>query len=135
MKSALLNNLSSNESLAHLFAFIKNVNGELTSLIKQGLSLHPEDRHILSQEFPPLLEWIQNTLGILKTNHFFELLNSLRLEGHLSPATIAIKIAQREEARKNKDWSLSDNIRQELQDAGVALQDTPTGTHWTLILQ
>nr|WP_237467050.1 cysteine--tRNA ligase [Leucobacter chromiireducens] len=41
-------------------------------------------------------------------------------------------IAQRSEARANRDFAKSDEIRDALQDAGVALEDTPTGTRWSL---
>lgn len=41
-------------------------------------------------------------------------------------------IAQRSEARANRDFAKSDEIRDALQNAGVALEDTPTGTRWSL---
>jgi len=40
--------------------------------------------------------------------------------------------AQRDEARKNKDFAQSDAIRDRLQAAGIALEDTPNGTRWSL---
>lgn len=39
-------------------------------------------------------------------------------------------IEQREQARKDKDWSLSDKIRDELKDKGIVLEDTPQGVRW-----
>ena len=39
-------------------------------------------------------------------------------------------ILLREEARKNKDWSESDRIRDELSSRGIVIEDTPTGTTW-----
>jgi cysteinyl-tRNA synthetase len=39
-------------------------------------------------------------------------------------------IAEREEARKNKDFATSDRIRDELKDRGIDLDDTPDGTIW-----
>ncbi len=39
-------------------------------------------------------------------------------------------ISQRETARKNKDWSRSDEIRQQLLAKGILLEDTPKGTVW-----
>jgi cysteinyl-tRNA synthetase len=43
---------------------------------------------------------------------------------------IAKKIEERVEARKRKDWSTSDRIRDELLEIGVVLIDGPTGTNW-----
>ncbi|TDP95529.1 cysteinyl-tRNA synthetase [Leucobacter luti] len=42
-------------------------------------------------------------------------------------------IAQRSEARANRDFAKSDEIRDALQQAGIALEDTATGTRWSLI--
>ena len=40
-------------------------------------------------------------------------------------------VKERDEARKNKDWARSDEIRDQLKDLGVTIQDTPQGTRWT----
>lgn len=39
-------------------------------------------------------------------------------------------IDKREQARKNKDWALSDKIRDELKEQGIILEDTPNGVRW-----
>jgi cysteinyl-tRNA synthetase len=36
----------------------------------------------------------------------------------------------RDQARKNKDFALSDQIRDRLASMGVQLRDTPEGTKW-----
>lgn len=40
-------------------------------------------------------------------------------------------ITQRDEARKNKDWAKSDELRDELKKMGITIQDTPQGTRWS----
>lgn len=40
-------------------------------------------------------------------------------------------VAQRSQARKNKDWAKSDEIRDKLAEMGVTVKDTPQGTRWT----
>nr|WP_198425846.1 cysteine--tRNA ligase [Microbacterium ureisolvens] len=42
-------------------------------------------------------------------------------------------IAQRAEARAAKDWAAADRIRDAIAAAGIALEDTSDGTHWSLI--
>ena len=39
-------------------------------------------------------------------------------------------IARREEARRRKDWTAADAIRDELQTKGIVLEDTPQGVRW-----
>jgi cysteinyl-tRNA synthetase len=42
------------------------------------------------------------------------------------------KIAERERARRERDWALADALRDELQSRGVVLEDGPEGTVWRL---
>lgn len=46
-------------------------------------------------------------------------------------AVIEELVAQRTEARKNKDWAKSDELRDQLKEMGVVLKDTPQGTRWS----
>ena len=41
-------------------------------------------------------------------------------------------IAQRQEARANKDWATADKIRDDLKARGIILKDTPQGVTWTM---
>ena len=45
-------------------------------------------------------------------------------------AEVEALIAERTEARKNKDWAKSDEIRDKLKDMGVVLEDTRNGVKW-----
>ena len=45
-------------------------------------------------------------------------------------STIEALIERREAARTERDFALSDRIRDELAALGVALQDTADGTRW-----
>ena len=46
---------------------------------------------------------------------------------------IVEKIAERNEAKKNKDYSLADSIRDELNNKGIRLIDTKEGTTYEII--
>jgi cysteinyl-tRNA synthetase len=48
----------------------------------------------------------------------------------LSEQEIKGLIAEREEARKNKDWTRADEIRNHLASQGIVLEDTSKGTTW-----
>jgi len=48
----------------------------------------------------------------------------------LSDAEIERRVALREEARRRRDFARADEIRRELEEAGVILEDTKAGTRW-----
>ncbi len=54
------------------------------------------------------------------------------------PASVALAliveslIENRDSARKARDFSSADRIRDELAAAGIQIEDTPTGSHWSL---
>jgi len=50
----------------------------------------------------------------------------------LSEEDLLKKIDQREDARKNKDWTTSDDIRNELADMNIVLEDKKDGTAWKI---
>jgi cysteinyl-tRNA synthetase len=39
-------------------------------------------------------------------------------------------VAERGQAKKNRDFSLADQIRRDLLEAGIILEDTKEGTRW-----
>ncbi|WP_022948878.1 cysteine--tRNA ligase [Methylohalobius crimeensis] len=48
----------------------------------------------------------------------------------LADAEIDALIEQRNQARKTKDWATADQIRDQLKEQGIVLEDTPGGTIW-----
>jgi cysteinyl-tRNA synthetase len=47
-------------------------------------------------------------------------------------ALVQTMITQRAEARAQKDWAAADRIRDAIAAAGITLEDTPAGTHWSI---
>ena len=47
-------------------------------------------------------------------------------------ALVQTMIAQRAQARADKDWAAADRIRDAIGAAGITLEDTPDGTHWSI---
>jgi cysteinyl-tRNA synthetase len=51
-------------------------------------------------------------------------------EGDLADADIDALVAQRHQAKIDRNFALSDQIRDQLKDAGVVLEDSKEGTGW-----
>lgn len=64
----------------------------------------------------------------------FDRVLGLRLDREIKPQTLppelAALLAERDRARANKDWALSDELRDRLAKSGVTLKDTTEGTTW-----
>ena len=69
-------------------------------------------------------------LGLLPADNWF---TTMGIE-ILAIRAIEVKINQRDEARKNRDFAKADEIRDELAEKGYRLLDTPDGTTWEPIL-
>ncbi|WP_243224621.1 cysteine--tRNA ligase [Microbacterium sp. CIAB417] len=53
-------------------------------------------------------------------------------EGDALDALVRTMIDQRAQARADKDWAAADRIRDAIAAAGITLEDTPDGTHWSI---
>ncbi|MFY1696350.1 cysteine--tRNA ligase [Solwaraspora sp. WMMA2101] len=47
-------------------------------------------------------------------------------------ALIALALDQRAQARARRDWAAADAVRDQLKQAGIAVEDTPHGPRWTI---
>jgi cysteinyl-tRNA synthetase len=99
--------------IAHLFEAVKIIN-----LIKeQKASLNIKDLEVFKTT---INEFVFDVLGLMNENSQD---NSEKING-----VVALLIKLRKEARENKDWALSDQIRDELIELGIQLKDGKEGT-------
>ena len=101
-------------ALSILFEIAKQINIERIS--------NPKKANALSA----ILIKLGNFVGILEYNAE----EYLKQGSELSEAEISEKIAQREAARNSKDFAMSDQIRDELVELGIILEDSANGTTW-----
>jgi cysteinyl-tRNA synthetase len=76
-----------------------------------------------------LLRVLGGVLGLLHRDPS-EFLQGGAGESAFAPEQIEQRIAERDAAKKAKDYAAADRIRKELLDEGVVLEDTPQGTVW-----
>jgi len=106
---SLADDLNVPRALASIFRFIRQAN---PTIDKAGVGRSQKQQ---------ILETFHRANSILG---FFDLNSRL-----LSPAEEKL-IRDREIARKQKNWSDSDRIRNELLECGIRVIDTPTGSRW-----
>jgi cysteinyl-tRNA synthetase len=75
-------------------------------------------------------------LGVFQQNpvHFLADLRSIRARRkEIDPAAVERLLEERAQARRDKDFSRSDAIREELQRMSVEVKDTPAGQEWEVL--
>ncbi|MCD6109313.1 cysteine--tRNA ligase [bacterium] len=96
-------------ALASLFEFIKTINK-----FNEEVSLTTGDK----KEIIDFLKKIDQVFAVIFT------------KGNDLPKELEAIIKKREKARANKDWQKSDQLRNELKEKGIFVEDTSNGTIW-----
>lgn len=111
---AMSDDANTPEAMAVLFDLAREVN----RLKEQGSELAPS--------MGQLLRGLAGILGFLQQDagQFF------RGKGDDETLWIGKKLEERAEARKRRDFSAADAIRAELEEAGIVIEDTASGTSW-----
>ena len=115
--AALAHDLNTSEALASLFGLVRAVNTAI-----DGDRLVAGDR----ERILAALARIDEVLNVLDPEAWRRGSSS---EG-LADDEIDALVAEREQARADRDWGRADEIRDQLQEAGIVLEDTPSGTRW-----
>ena len=78
-----------------------------------------------------LFRSIAAALGVLaRFDSIFDVLRPTAQAGQLADAQVDALIEERSAAKKAKDFARADQIRKELLDQGVVLEDTKAGVRW-----
>jgi len=93
-------------ALGEIFDFVREIN----ALMDDGKISQKDTTDVLTQ-----MREFDKVLGVLEKE---ELVLSAEIKG---------LIQKREEARNKKDWTLADEIRSQIESAGIIIEDTPQG--------
>jgi len=113
-EKALNNDLNTPKALAVIFEMTKNINKG----IDRG-KFSKEDQ----EKVKKTVEEFDSVLGFLEKLGKQEELNE----------DFKALIKERERARQAKDWAKADAIRDQLEEEGIELEDTPQGPRWKII--
>jgi cysteinyl-tRNA synthetase len=109
---SLDDDLNTAEALAAVFEYVRDANSAMDS-----------------GEFRT-----ENAAGALaflsEFDEIFNVLAPTTQDNEISDAEVEAKIAERNDAKKRRDFARSDQIRQELLDRGIILEDTKGGVRW-----
>ncbi|MGA2586535.1 MAG: cysteine--tRNA ligase [Candidatus Aminicenantales bacterium] len=112
-KDGLADDLNVSQAMTALFDFVKKIN----VLIKQEKLLADDAKDALSFVYS-----LNEVLAILPPKQEPSL-----------PDALLPKIRERERARKDRNFKLADQLRKELEEAGVVLEDTKDGVRWKIV--
>lgn len=108
---AMGDDLNTADAIAAIFEMVKDIN----SNVRPEMDISKETIVFCRD----LLKELGDVLGILKKQK----------EDAVDPE-IKELIDRRQQARKEKNWKLADEIRDKLKEMGVVLEDTPQGVKW-----
>ncbi|MEA3353515.1 MAG: cysteine--tRNA ligase [Campylobacterota bacterium] len=115
---ALNDDMNTSKALASIDEYISTVNDKLDA--------NPKDKG-LKKEVSATFEFIGNIMGIGSNNPYEYFQFGISEEEKNKIETL---IQQRADAKKEKNFELSDQIRDQLTAMGISTMDTPNGTLW-----
>ncbi len=115
---ALASDLNASGALAAVFGLVKAIN----SRIEVG-PLAPGER-------AAVLDWLAEIDAVFGTLDPSAWNDNVADQGALDDAAIDALLQSRQQARAAKDFAESDRIRDQLAEAGIVIEDTPTGPRW-----
>lgn len=126
--NGLNDDLNTPIAFAALFELVRQFNNELGSKKKKDPQLKGAAQHLLNvfKERSKILSLFNED-----PDDFLKQCDEILIkEKNINPDNINELIQKRNDARKNKDFATADQIRDELIESEILIQDTPEGTIW-----
>jgi cysteinyl-tRNA synthetase len=128
VESALDDDFNTPEALARLFEVIRTFN----NTVRTPGPVTPK-KAAVAKAFLQWTGWLGNLMSLFAENpaDFLRFLDDMLLkQKKLERASIDALVQERAQARQNKDFSRSDELRKQLTEMGIAVQDGPQGSEW-----
>ncbi len=110
--SSLDDDLNTAEALAAVFEYVRDANSAM------------DTGDFRKENVRGALEFLD------KFDAVFDVIRPSEKEGDLSDEKVEALIAQRAAAKRSRDFALADQVRQQLLDQGIVLEDTKSGVRW-----
>lgn len=124
--AAMNDDLGVPAALAVVHEFVTTGNKELQKGAKTDVA-----------ELTKVLNQVRTMLDVLGVDPLAENWNSANADAtqlrEIVDALVSNQIQMRQQAREHKDFAKADEIRDALQSAGIALDDTATGARWSVL--
>ncbi|MCX7737950.1 MAG: cysteine--tRNA ligase [Hydrogenothermaceae bacterium] len=130
--SAMSDDFNTPEALASLFALAREMNtlkdrairkGGISEKVLESYKEAADSLHNICRDIFGLFDSLQ---PCIKT----EEINVEKKEERLNEDIIQVLLDVREKARKEKQYSIADYIRDKLNEKGIVIEDTPVGPKW-----
>ncbi len=109
---ALNDDLNTAEALASVFEYVRDLNSAMDA------------GEFRAGNVAPALAFLS------RFDSFFDVLTATAKSGEMSDADVEARIAERTAAKKAKNFALADQIRDQLLQQGIVLEDTKAGIRW-----
>lgn len=129
--AAMNDDLNTGAAIGHIFSQTRLVN----KILEDKTMRSSADAALVFDEFLARARAWQAALGLFgsEPRKFLQNLRSMRAKRqNLDLTRVETLLQQREQARKDKNFQLSDQIRAELGAMGVICKDTPQGQEWDM---
>lgn len=114
------------------FAAVFEVVRAFNAQVKRGMKANPAvaGKALALRDFFAKIARITALFGQPATEYLVQLDNMLLKEMKLERATVDALVSERTQARANKDFKRSDELRDQLLAMGISVMDTPQGSVW-----
>lgn len=127
-KAALCDDFNTPEMMAEIFGIVRMFNASYA----KGQKVKP--KHLArAKAFKEWMAFYSDVTALFTepAQDFLDVLDEMLIrQKGINKEEVSGLIEQRKMARDQKDWAKSDEIRDQLLEMGIAIHDTPEGTHW-----